>query len=90
MRLARLSSVFLRCVVSLALCLCVVSAAQACPMCAESVAADDHLPKAYMYSILFMLAMPAAVFSGVGTAIYLTIRKHQAAQAEPAETVSVG
>lgn len=50
-------------------------------MCAETVAADDNLPTAYMYSILFMLAMPALVFAGFGIAIYRALKKHHAAQA---------
>ena len=33
------------------------AAAQACPMCSQSIAEEDLLPHAYMYSIVFMLAM---------------------------------
>jgi hypothetical protein len=52
--------------------------AQACPMCSQSIAEEDLLPHAYMYSILFMLGMPAVVFGGIGTAIYLKFRKYAA------------
>jgi hypothetical protein len=52
--------------------------AQACPMCSQSIAEEDLLPHAYMYSILFMLGMPAVVFGGIGTAIYLKFRGHAA------------
>jgi hypothetical protein len=47
-------------------------------MCSQSIAEEDLLPHAYMYSILFMLGMPAMVFGGIGTAIYLKFRKHGA------------
>src|SRR6266478_5821414 len=50
--------------------------ARACPMCSQSIAEEDLLPKAYMYSILFMLGMPATVFGGIGTAIFLKCRKY--------------
>lgn len=49
-------------------------------MCAETVAADSNLPTAYMYSILFMLAMPAIIFTSFGVVIYRAIKKHQTAQ----------
>ena len=52
--------------------------AQACPMCSQSIAEEDLLPHAYMYSILFMLGMPAMVFGGIGTAIFLKYRKYAA------------
>lgn len=57
------------------------SSAEACPMCAETVAADDNLPRAYMYSILFMISMPAVLFTGFGFAIYRAIKRHEAAGA---------
>ena len=49
--------------------------AHACPMCSQSIAEEDLLPHAYMYSILFMLGMPVVVFGGIGTAIFLKFRK---------------
>lgn len=64
----------------------------ACPMCAETVAADDHLPKAYMASILFMMAMPAILTSGFGIAFYRLFKKqralNEAAMAEAAREQS--
>ena len=56
------------------------AAAQACPMCSQSIAEEDLLPHAYMYSIVFMLAMPATVFTGFGTMIFLKYRKFNAEQ----------
>jgi hypothetical protein len=52
--------------------------AQACPLCSQSIAEEDALPHAYMYSILFMLAMPAVVFTGIGSVIYMQCRKSTA------------
>jgi len=43
---------------------------QACPMCAEANETEDNRPKAYMYSILFMMAMPALIFTGFGIGFY--------------------
>lgn len=64
------------------------SAAQACPMCSQSIAEESHLPRAYMYSILFMLSMPAIVFSGICVCIYRTMktRPHLAPQAAVPES----
>lgn len=59
----------------------VAGSAQACPMCNQSIANENDLPRAYMVSILFMLAMPATVFTGFGLYIAGQIRSHKAAQA---------
>ena len=40
------------------------SVAQACPNCKAANETDPLKPKAYMYSILFMIAMPATIFTG--------------------------
>ncbi len=56
------------------------SAAHACPMCSQSIAEENLLPHAYMYSIIFMLAMPATVFTGFGTMIFLKFRRFNAQQ----------
>ncbi len=52
--------------------------AHACPMCQVATEADAHLPRAYMYSILFMLAMPATMFAGFGIGLYRLNRKENA------------
>ena len=52
-----------------------VSVADACPMCREANETDDNLPRAYMYSILFMLAVPASVFTGFGIGFYRLSRQ---------------
>ena len=51
------------------------TAAQACPMCNQSIAHEDQVPRAYMYSILFMLSMPALIFTGFGVGLYRLHRK---------------
>ena len=53
----------------------------ACPNCKNANETDDRKPKAYMYSILFMLAMPATVFSGFAFSFYRLSKKQQAMQA---------
>jgi len=62
------------------LCAALAQAASACPMCNQSIAAEDRLPRAYMVSILFMLGMPATIFTTAGLAIYFKVRKFQAEQ----------
>ena len=44
--------------------------ASACPMCKAAAEQDENQPKAYMYSILFMLSMPAVIFGSFGYGIY--------------------
>ncbi|MBD3674779.1 MAG: hypothetical protein HUJ26_14765 [Planctomycetaceae bacterium] len=44
--------------------------ASACPMCKAAAEQDENQPKAYMYSILFMLAMPAVIFGSFGYGLY--------------------
>ncbi len=53
--------------------------ASACPMCKEANKKDSNLPRAYMYSILFMMSMPVLVFTGFSVKLY---RLHRVAQAE--------
>lgn len=54
-----------------------VSEATACPMCKEANESDEtnSLPKAYMYSILFMLSVPATLFTGFGVGFYRLSKK---------------
>jgi NAD(P)-dependent dehydrogenase (short-subunit alcohol dehydrogenase family) len=48
-----------------------VEAVHACPMCREALEADDlSRPRAYMYSILFMLSVPAMLVAGFGIGFY--------------------
>ena len=52
-----------------------VSPVEACPMCKNANESDDNRPRAYMFSILFMLAMPATVFTGFGVGFYRLSRR---------------
>jgi hypothetical protein len=54
-----------------------IAPAKACPMCAEANKADKNRPKAYMYSIIFMISMPALVCAGFGIGFYRLHRKSQ-------------
>lgn len=53
------------------------STASACPGCKNANETDTLRPRAYMYSILFMLGMPATVFAGFGIAFYRLSRRAQ-------------
>jgi hypothetical protein len=46
--------------------------AEACPMCqvANESTTSDAIPRAYMYSILFMLAVPTSLATGFGIGFY--------------------
>ena len=62
------------------------SEAQACPGCKNANETDTLRPRAYMYSILFMLGMPATVFTGFGIAFYrMSRRAMQEQQAQMAQ-----
>lgn len=50
----------------------------ACPMCKNANEEVDSRPRAYMYSILFMLAVPATVFTGFGIGMYRLSKREQA------------
>ena len=51
-------------------------AAVACPSCKNANETDPNRPKAYMYSILFMLSMPAVLFTAFGIGFYRLSRPH--------------
>ena len=55
---------------------------QACPMCKVANEQDSLLPRAYMYSILFMMGMMFSLGGGVGYGMYLLGRKENAAIGE--------
>lgn len=64
-----------------------VQTTDACPMCkyanedgaedGEAATVADRRPKAYMYSILFMMSMPATILAGFGFSFYRMYRKQQ-------------
>lgn len=51
------------------------SEAVACPNCKFANETESNLPKAYMYSILFMIGMPATIFTGFGVSFYRMTKK---------------
>ena len=53
-------------------------------MCQQANESEKDLPRAYMYSILFMLAVPATVFTGFSVGFY-RLSKQRAAAAESVE-----
>lgn len=57
--------------------------AMACPGCKNANETDSLRPRAYMLSILFMLGMPATVFTGFGLAFYRMARR------SPADTAAL-
>jgi hypothetical protein len=53
-----------------------MDSAMACPMCkAANDSAGEARSRAYMYSILFMLAMPTTVLTGFGIGFYRLSKK---------------
>ena len=56
------------------------SQAAACPGCRDANETDPRRPTAYMYSILFMLGMPATIFSCFGIAFYRMSRREMLEQ----------
>ncbi len=58
------------------------SVAWACPGCKDALAENDpernSLVKGYMYSILFMLAMPVAILGGFSAYMYRLVRRARA------------
>lgn len=79
-----------------------VRTADACPMCklaneegtgtgdCEQAAIQKARPRAYMYSILFMLSMPATLLGGFSLGFYRLHRRHLAQLAQSAATDASG
>ena len=51
--------------------------ASACPNCKLANETESSRPRAYMYSILFMIGMPATIFTGFGVSFYRMVKKAQ-------------
>jgi hypothetical protein len=52
------------------LCLATASPVSACPMCKLAAESAARQPRAYMYSILFMMSMPMMLTTGFGIAFW--------------------
>jgi hypothetical protein len=61
----------------------------ACPGCKNANETESLRPRAYMYSILFMLGMPASVFAGFGIAFYRMSRRAAIDQQEAMERLGL-
>ena len=59
-----------------------VQQASACPMCKAANEEDDAKPRAYMYSILFMLAVPGTMVGGMAAKLVAVSRRESASLAE--------
>jgi hypothetical protein len=71
-----------RIAVALLAILALAETASACPFCKEALASSGgDLVSGFFYSILFMLSMPFLIFTGMGTYLYVLVRKARAAQA---------
>jgi hypothetical protein len=77
-------------IAGLLLCLSAATPASACPMCKLANESDSRLPRAYMYSILFMLGMPMTVLSGFGIGFWRLSRKAAQLQREAMEHAVAG
>jgi hypothetical protein len=76
---------------TLALCALLAGASDvwACPFCKEALGSSQgDLVSGFFYSILFMLSMPFMIITGMGTYMYVLVRRARiareaASQAEP-------
>ncbi|QDT53513.1 hypothetical protein Pan44_15350 [Caulifigura coniformis] len=68
---------------ALALVLSATQSASACPLCKlaneskQDCEEENRRPQAYMYSILFMLSMPATLLTGFSFGFYRLWKNHQ-------------
>jgi len=49
--------------------------AQGCAMCGSSMGTDDHVARAFSWSILFLLTAPYVLVGVVGSWLYFTYRR---------------
>jgi hypothetical protein len=77
-------------VAGLFFCLMTATPASACPMCKLATESDSRLPMAYMYSILFMMGMPATIMTGFGLGFWRLSRKAARMQQEASEQAIAG
>ena len=63
-----------------------LSTASACPNCKNANETNERRPKAYMYSILFMIGMPAMIFTGFSLGFYRMTRRAQVENDQAADS----
>ena len=86
----RTRSWMLTLIAGLLLCLSGATSASACPMCKLANESDNRLPRAFMYSILFMLGMPMTVLGGFSIGFWRLARKGAQMQREAMEQAMAG
>ena len=60
----------------------------ACPMCKVAAEQSARQPRAYMFSILFMMGMPMMLTTGFGIAFYRLSRQADRMRQEEAERLA--
>jgi hypothetical protein len=65
-------------------------AAWACPMCKAAAEADPRLPRAFMASILFMLAMPFTLLTCFGIGFYRLSKRRPGDEFDQSATEETG
>jgi LytS/YehU family sensor histidine kinase len=60
----------------------------ACPMCKLATESSLRQPRAYMFSILFMMGMPMMLTTGFGIAFYRLSRQAERMRQEEAERLA--
>ena len=73
---------------ALVISLAMAAPVSACPMCKLAAEQAARQPKAYMYSILFMMGMPMMLTTGFGVAFYRLSRQADRMRQEEAENMT--
>lgn len=71
---------FRRLIAVAAMCFVFAAPASACPNCKAANDDDKRAAQGYMYSILFMIGMPATLFTGFGISFYRMTKRAAAAE----------
>jgi hypothetical protein len=80
----RISKLVAAAVISLAM----AAPVSACPMCKLAAESSLRQPRAYMFSILFMMGMPMMLTTGFGIAFYRLSRQGDRMRQEEAERLA--
>ena len=80
----RISKLVAAVVISLAM----AAPVSACPMCKLAAESSLRQPRAYMFSILFMMGMPMMLTTGFGIAFYRLSRQAERMRQEEAERLA--
>jgi hypothetical protein len=75
-------------VAALVIALAMAAPVSACPMCKLASESASRQPKAYMYSVLFMMGMPMMLSTGFGIAFYRLSRQADRMRQEEAERLA--